>query len=85
MVWLFGAGLFADGVATILLCLATGGAWKFTAHAIFGLVAFSIMEIHFFWAVLAITVGGRFNEYFNRFSLAAWFVWLIAFISGIPR
>ncbi|MBI2068535.1 MAG: TIGR03987 family protein [Candidatus Yanofskybacteria bacterium] len=85
MVWLFGAGLAADVSGTVFLCVATASGWTFSVHAISGLISLLIMALHFIWALLSITLGGKFEDYFKRFSVLAWFLWLIAFVSGIPR
>lgn len=84
MVWLFGIGLAADAGGTIFLCMAVASRWTFTLHTISGLVSLFIMTLHFIWAFLSIVCGGRFEVYFKRFSVPAYFLWLIAFISGIP-
>lgn len=85
MVWLFGIGLAADISGTVFLCVVATSGLIFNLHTIFGLVSLLIMALHFGWALLSITLGGKFESYFNRFSVAAWFIWLIAFVSGIPR
>ena len=85
MVWLFGFGLAADVSGTVLLCVAAAARWTFTPHTTSGLVSLLIMTIHFAWALLAVKVGGKFEAYFNRFSVPAWCLWLFAFITGIPR
>ncbi|OGN08559.1 MAG: hypothetical protein A3J46_03865 [Candidatus Yanofskybacteria bacterium RIFCSPHIGHO2_02_FULL_41_11] len=85
MVWLFGIGLIADTAGTIFVCVLATNEWKFNPHTIFGLTAFLIMAAHFLWAILAIKSRGNFEVYFDRYSVKAWFFWLIAFVSGIPR
>lgn len=85
MVWLFGIGLAADVSGTVFLCVAAASRWRFTLHTVSGLVSLLIMALHFGWALLAVTFGGRFEAYFKRFSLTAWGLWLTAFVSGIPR
>lgn len=84
MVVLFGVGLVADASGTFFLCVAGAEKWKFTVHTISGLISLIIMTLHFSWAVLATSVGGRWGNYFNRFSVYAWLGWLVSFISGIP-
>lgn len=85
MVWLFGIGLVADTSGTVFLCVAAASRWTFTVHTISGLVSLLIMALHFGWALLSITLGGKFEAYFKRFSVFAWLLWLVAFVSGIPR
>lgn len=85
MVLLFGIGLTADASGTVLLCVAAASRWVFTLHTISGLVALLIMALHFVWALLSVKFGGKFEAYFKRFSVLAWFIWLTAFVSGLPR
>ena len=85
MVWLFGIGLGADISGTVFLCVAAASKWTFTLHTISGLVSLLIMALHFGWALLSMMLGDKFETYFKRFSLFAWFLWLIAFVSGIPQ
>lgn len=84
MIWLFGAGLLADISGTIFLCAISAVSWKFTLHTVSGFVSLIIMALHFSWAFLAHAAHGKFEAYFNRFSVYAWLLWLVAFISGIP-
>lgn len=84
MVWLFGIALVTDTSGTVLLCIIAANRWEFSLHTVSGLVSLTIMALHFFWAILANTIHGRFEDYFKRFSLYAWGIWLTAFISGLP-
>lgn len=84
MIWLFGFGLTADIAGTVFLCVAVSEKWIFNLHTVSGLLSLVIMAIHFLWALLAIKNRGKFELYFNRFSIKAWLLWLVAFISGIP-
>lgn len=79
----FGIGLAFDISGTFFLCVASAQSWKFTPHTVSGLISLLIMFLHFMWAILAIRVGGKFEAYFNRFSVPAWFLWLGAFSSGL--
>ena len=83
IIWTFGAGLAFDIAGTVLLCVASADRWRFTVHTTSGLVSLFIMTLHFIWALLAIYVGGKFESYFNRFSVPAWILWLLAFFSGV--
>jgi len=84
MVWLFGIGLAADMSGTAFLCVAAASRWVFNLHTVSGLASLVIMALHFGWALLSIILGGRFEVYFKHWSIVAWFIWLIAFVSGIP-
>lgn len=83
VIWVFGFGLAADISGTIFLCMALATAWKLDLHAISGFLSLLIMAVHFMWALLAVMIGERFEEYFKRYSIIAWCVWMIAFVSGI--
>ena len=84
MVLLFGIGLAADVSGTVFLCMTAGARWRFTLHTVSGLVSLVIMALHFAWALLAVRGVGTSREYFDRFSVYAWLLWLVSFISGIP-
>ncbi len=84
MVWLFGLGLLADAGGTVLLCVVPAESWQFTLHTVSGLLALLIMALHFLWALPARVSWGESRIYFDRFSVYAWYLWLIAFMSGIP-
>ena len=84
MVWLFGVGLTADIGGTIFLCVAVADRWKCNLHTVFGLVSLLIMAIHFVWALLANSKEGDWKIYFDRFSVYAWCLWMVAFVSGMP-
>ncbi len=85
MVWLFGIGLTADISGTVFLCVMATSNFIFNLHTIFGLISLLIMALHFGWALLSIILCGRFEAYFKRWSVVAWFIWLGAFVSGIPH
>ena len=84
MVWTFGLGLATDLGGTVLLCVMSATRWQWSLHAISGLVSLAIMALHFAWAVTALRLEGRSEAYFDRFSVWAWAIWLVAFASGIP-
>lgn len=85
MVWLFGVGLTADISGTVFLCVAAASRWTWTVHTISGLGSLLIMAVHFKWALLAKGKEEKWRNYFDRFSVYAWILWMFAFISGIPR
>ena len=85
MVWLFGVGLLADASGTVLLCVVNAESWQFTLHTVSGLFALLIMALHFLWALPASVSRGGSRRYFDRFSIYAWSLWFVAFVSGIPR
>ena len=85
MVWLFGFGLIADIGGTVFLCVAAATRWTWTLHTVSGFASLLIMAFHFAWAVLATSKEGNWKTYFDRFSVYAWCLWMVAFASGIPR
>ena len=54
-------------------------------HTICGYAALLIMGLHLAWAITAIKKQGRAERLFRSFSIYAWFIWLLAFITGIPK
>ena len=84
MVVLFGIALSADVSGTIFLCAAAAIKWRWNLHTISGLASILIMALHFIWAYLALRSKGVFERYFNYFSIWAWCLWVVSFISGIP-
>lgn len=92
MVVVFGIALIADTVATVIVCnLVDPSSWKLnlaefsgTFHIVTGLVSLLIMALHFSWALGALTVHGKLEQYFNKYSVYAWLLWLVALFSGIP-
>ncbi len=85
MVALFTFGFVFDLIGTSLMFLRATRIFVFSVHSFFGLLALIIMLLHLLWALLAITRQGIAEAYFTRFSRFAWVLWLIAFISGIPK
>jgi len=84
MLLVFGVGLLADISGTIFLCVLHSSEWEWNLHSISGFAALVIMALHFVWALLAVTRKDSFEEKFNKYSVYAWLLWLVAFISGIP-
>lgn len=83
MVALFGVGLLADVSGTIALCAFSANGWTWTLHTISGLASLLIMGLHFVWALWE-WAEVRSGSLFQRYSVYAWLLWLVAFISGIP-
>ncbi len=71
-------------MGTFLLCVAAAHSWQWNTHSIAGLAALVIMAAHFGWYLLALFKSGKWAVSFHRWSVAAWAVWLVAFVSGIP-
>lgn len=82
MIWTFGLALCADTAGTFLLCMNLSGAFRVTLHTVSGAASLLIMALHFTWAVLAVRRGERYERLFRRWSLLAWAIWLVSFLSG---
>lgn len=82
MLLVFISGFMCDLVGTSLMALHMK---SISIHSICGILALLIMLIHLLWAVDALARGGRCQALFTKYSIYAWLVWLIAFVSGVPR
>jgi len=82
----FGLGFISDLIGTsIMFIIAKEKHILLNMHTICGYLALTIMLLHLIWAILSIKKIGRYEEYFTKFSVFAWCIWLIAFLSGIPQ
>lgn len=84
-VWVFATALTIDGTATFFVCVLKAKTLIPTFHGVMGWLALLIMALHFFWALKALKHGGTALARFHRWSPAAWVIWIVSFISGIPR
>ena len=85
--WMIVTFIFAficDLIGTSIMGLQTNGA-KLHTHGAFGYIALVIMGFHLAWAIKAFKTDGTSAKLFHRFSVYAWFIWLIALFTGIPR
>jgi len=85
MVKIFASAFICDLVGTSLMFCQATVKFQFNFHSSCGYLALLIMGLHLFWAIMALKYHGRTEKYFHRLSLLAWFIWLVAFLSGIPR
>ncbi len=83
MVVLMAVGFTCDMIGTGMMFFRSN-VHHLNIHTICGYAALLIMLIHLLWAILAVENYGKAQEWFNRFSVYAWCLWMIAFISGIP-
>jgi uncharacterized repeat protein (TIGR03987 family) len=81
----FGSGFICDLIGTFIMFSTAEHKFSFSLHSVCGYLALIIMLLHLIWAILSIKKIGRCEEYFTRFSVFAWCIWLLAFISGIPQ
>jgi uncharacterized repeat protein (TIGR03987 family) len=84
MVIVFLTGFLCDLTGTSIMSIKTAKI-NLNIHSICGFSALVIMFLHLIWAILALIKGGKAQELFSRFSVYAWAVWLVAFITGIPK
>ena len=79
---LFAAGVTTDVIAT-WLTIKFVGSIVFTPHAIFGFISLFLMALHLIWAIIVYTRDNRAGQRrFHRFSLMAWSVWMISYVTG---
>lgn len=81
----FGLGFICDLIGTSIMFSVAEHKFSFALHSVCGYLALIIMLLHLIWAILSIQKIGRYEEYFTRFSVFAWCIWLLAFVSGIPQ
>ncbi|MFA5853660.1 MAG: HsmA family protein [Patescibacteria group bacterium] len=82
MVKVFIFGFLCDVFGTILVCVTVTGAWHPTLHMLTGTASLVIMALHLAWAIMAMSRGERSEACFRRWSIPAWLLWLVSFLSG---
>ena len=85
MVSVFVSGFIFDLLGTAYMISRATTNSSMGAHAFFGFAALFIMFLHVLWALSALRKQGKAEEYFTRFSRFAWGLWIIAFVTGIPK
>jgi uncharacterized repeat protein (TIGR03987 family) len=86
MIWMicvFGLGFICDSIGTSIMFHISETKFHLTIHSGVGYFALGVMLLHLIWALLSIKHIGKCEEYFTKFSIVAWSIWLAAFISGI--
>lgn len=86
MTWLtimFFFGFLSDLVGTSIMFSVAKD--KFAPHAVCGYIALGVMLVHLTWAILANCKVGNCQHYFTKCSIYAWGLWMIAFITGVPK
>jgi len=76
-------GFISDLVGTGMMVLKSRKL-SLNSHMMSGYIALFIMGVHLVWAIMAVRNVGKTQVLFNRFSVYAWCIWMIAFISGMP-
>jgi len=85
MVKTFFSAFMCDLVGTSLMFFQKTDMFQLNLHSICGYTALIIMGLHLSWAVVSLYRKGLVLVLFHRFSIFAWLIWLIAFISGMPK
>jgi len=86
---LFFLGFLADSSGTAYMAKVSGG-FHFKPHTVSGFLALAIMFVHTSWAAyVLIKQNKNLIRSFHKYSLTAWVIWLVPFITGmvlsIPR
>lgn len=87
-VWLvvvFAAGFIGDLAGTSIMIFRSTAKFALVLHSVCGYFALALMLAHLIWAILALKEAGKYQIYFTKYSIYAWAVWVIAFISGMPK
>lgn len=77
-------GFACDLIGTSIMGWHANG-MRLHLHSICGYLALIIMGLHLAWAIQAFKHRGQSAKLFHSFSIYAWFIWLIALFTGIPR
>ncbi len=85
LVVLFAGGFLSDLIGTSIMFIAAKVKFALVIHSMCGYAALFIMLAHLIFALLAINKIRNFEKYFTKGSIYAWIVWMIAFISGVPK
>jgi uncharacterized repeat protein (TIGR03987 family) len=78
-------GFICDTTGTSIMLTVAINKFDLSFHYIAGYVALSIMGGHVIWLILAMMKVRNCEKYFTKLSIIAWILWVIAFLSGIPR
>lgn len=85
MISMFISAFSFDLAGTSIMAYRAGFKFQLNPHSVCGYGALAIMGLHLIWALIALKYHGRAEKYFHRFSWVAWLIWLVAFLSGIPK
>lgn len=85
MVKTFLSAFTCDLAGTSIMFFRATDKFQFNLHSSCGYAALVIMGLHLIWALIALKYHGPAERNFHKFSLVAWLIWLVAFLSGVPR
>lgn len=79
----FYLGLVFDTLGTTLMSKIVNEGFKINFHGVTGLLAIILMLLHALWATIVLIKNDeKAKANFHKFSIIAWIIWLIPFISG---
>lgn len=84
MISVFSIGFVCDLLGTSVMFFRSSQ-HNINFHTICGYLALLIMGLHLAWAITALKKQGKAVKLFSRFSVYAWCIWLVAFVTGIPK
>lgn len=81
---IFWLGFAFDTIGTTLMTTLSKGDLRLNFHGITGVLAIVLMFLHAVWATIVLTSNQEQRKInFHKFSIVAWCIWLIPFISGM--
>lgn len=79
----FFLGFLADSSGTAYMAKLSGG-FHFKIHTLTGFLALAIMFVHTIWAGTVLFKKDQdLIKSFHKYSLIAWVIWLIPFVTGM--
>ena len=80
---LFWTGLVFDTFGTTMMARISGG-FHLNIHGVLGIAAIVIMLVHAGWASIVLARNDqRLRDHFHHFSLTAWTLWIVSFVTGL--
>lgn len=80
---MFYLGLIFDILGTVLMSKLAKDGFQFNFHGLIGLLSILLMLLNVVWATITLIKNDeKTKTTFYKFSIIAWVIWLISFISG---
>lgn len=80
LLWL---GFLCDSTGTALMSVLAGK-WSFNVHGITGALAILLMLANAIWATYVYrSKDEKAQQFFTKFSVVVWLIWLIPFFGGM--
>lgn len=83
MIQCFFFGFATDMIGSGIMMAKSKHALMSTMHGKLGITALIIMALHLFWAFLTALEENKYQNYFTKYSIYAWLMWVLASFSGI--